>query len=116
MIMNRVPVKVDAAGIVWLAGKPQACPPIFPCSSRGELVFAPADGGLLLGPWGPDPDHHLILSGRFAGQQEGRFRLALDGESGLQVDLPLEAATRVQLRPRQRLWLSVPLSALEYCR
>ncbi len=115
-VVNRVPVKVDATGTLWIEGKPLVCPPIFPCSSRGELVFAAEETGLLLGPWGPDPDHHLILSGRFAGQQDERLSLTLDGELVLQVSLPQNVAATLQLRPRQRLWLSIPLSALKYCR
>ncbi|GAA0693752.1 hypothetical protein GCM10009104_21440 [Marinobacterium maritimum] len=114
--MNRMPVKVDASGGLWIEGRPLVCPPIFPCSSRGELVFSPGETGVLLGPWGPDPDHHLILSGRLSGQQEGRLILTLDSGLMLQACHPVNTSASLELRPRQRLWLSIPLSALEYRR
>lgn len=113
---NRLPVKVDAAGVVWMEGKPQDCPPFLPGSSRGELVFEPADICILLGPWGPDPDSHLILSGCCSSQEGNLLTLVLDTGRALQARLPMNDSQMPRLMPRQRVWLSIPLNALHYCR
>ncbi|MBA4501221.1 hypothetical protein [Marinobacterium marinum] len=113
---NRLPVKVDAAGRVWVAGKAQDCRAFLPACSRGELVFAPEDVCVLQGPWGPDPDMHLILSGRCARQTGRRLELVLDDGLSLQATHHLDACAVPTLTPMQRVWLSIPLQALQYCR
>ncbi len=114
--LNRIPVKVDGEGNVWMGGRSLGYPAVLPCSSRGELVFAPSDTGVLLGPWGPDPDSYLILAGRFSGLDGALLQLTLEGGPVLKVRVPASVITSMQLKPRQRLWLSISLSALKYCR
>jgi hypothetical protein len=113
-VPNRLPVKVDVGGSAWLDGKPLLCPPVFPASSRGELVFRSMDAGVLLGPWGPDPEQHLILSCRVLNRQDRLLRLTLEG--GRCLDVWLSGQFNTELKPRQRIWLSIALSVLQYHR
>ncbi|GAA0783743.1 hypothetical protein [Marinobacterium sediminicola] len=112
---NRIPVKVDVAGRVWLEGKLLTCPPRFPCCSRGELVFSPCDVTLLLGPWGPDPDNYLTLSGCYSAQSGDSVTLVLDSGLKIRASLPGGIRCSSTLKPLQKVWLAIPLAKLQFC-
>ena len=114
---NRLPVKVDTCGGVWLEGGLLNCALVLPFSSRGELVFKPSDTFVLMGPWGPDPSTHLIVPAcvETIGTEVplARLNLRLPNSGKLLSVCVLSKAAQALCQGR-KVWLSVPLGALDY--
>lgn len=111
-----LPVKIDSFGRAWSGAVSVRCPMDLPAGKRGQLVFDTADVVLLLGPWGPDTSTHLLLPGSIGNiDEQNRINI------GIGRDLPEltlagrnEHSSFLNARQGQKVWLSIPYTALEF--
>lgn len=111
-----LPVKVDSLGCAWSGARSLRCPIDLPAGKRGQLVFDTADVVLLLGPWGPDTRTHLILQGIIGGV-DARHQISIGFSHGMPeliLTVKPEQASLLSSRHGQKVWLSVPYTALEF--
>lgn len=113
--LNRLAVKIDGDGRLWLDGRRHDGAGRWPRASRGELRFRAEDACLLLGPWGPSLQTHLLLSGRCGRIDRHGVEVQI-GRQTVRAAWPASADGELPTRTGRRVWLSVPWSALEYRR